>query len=92
MPNHKKLNITVEAQVYKDLHKLIGSGKISPLLNALARDHLKRKAMEKYLEEGYRAMAADKAYEKEAREWCEAFIGDGLDEINDEYSNPKESV
>ena len=86
---HKKLTITVEEQVYKDLHKFIGSGKISPLLNDLARDHLKRKAMEKYLEEGYKAMAADKEYEKEAREWCEAFIGDGLDDIDDDYSNRK---
>jgi hypothetical protein len=31
---------------------------------------------EKRLEEEYRRMAADAEHEREAREWCEALIGD----------------
>jgi hypothetical protein len=32
------------------------------------------------LEAGYRAMAADEEYEREAREWCSALTGDIDDE------------
>ena len=31
---------------------------------------------EKRLEEGYREMASDAEHEREAKEWCEALIGD----------------
>ncbi len=82
---HKKLTITVEEKIYKDLQKVVGSGKISSLLNELAKNHLKRKAMEKYLDEGYKAMAADKEREKEAREWCGGF-DNSLKDIQDDYS------
>jgi hypothetical protein len=36
-------------------------------------------ASEEELLRGYQAMAADKEREKEAHEWSEALIGDGLD-------------
>lgn len=83
---HKKLTITVEEEVYKELKKTIGEGKISSWINDIARDQLKRKVLEKWMEEGYKAMAADKEHEKEAHEWIEANVGDGLEEIHDEYS------
>ncbi|MDX2074455.1 MAG: addiction module antitoxin [Alphaproteobacteria bacterium] len=87
---HHKLTITVDEQVYKGLHKIIGRGNISRFVEDLVRPHLeKRKARsrrptEAALIAGYKAMAADKEREKEAKEWIESNISDGLDELPDE--------
>jgi hypothetical protein len=45
-------------------------------------------ASEEELLRGYQAMAADKEREKEAHEWSEALIGDGLD-TNDAAEVPE---
>lgn len=73
---HHKLTITVDEQVYKGLHSIIGRGNISRFLENLARPHL----FKQDYEAGYRAMAADKKREAEAFEWIESNIDDGLDE------------
>ena len=72
----KKLTITVEDEVYEGLHRVIGPRRISRFLNDLARPHV----MEQDLLEGYRAMAADAEYEREAGEWIEGLIGNLVDE------------
>jgi predicted CopG family antitoxin len=72
----KKLTITVEDDVYEGLHRVIGARRISRFLNDLARPHVT--ACD--LLEGYRAMAADAEYEREAQEWVEGFVGDVADE------------
>ena len=72
----KKLTITVDDDVYQGLHRRIGRRRISRFLNDLARPHVS----ERDLEEGYRAMAADAEYEREAMEWIEGVIEDVADE------------
>lgn len=72
----KKLTITVEDEVYEGLHRVIGTRRISRFLNDLARPHVTTRD----LEEGYRAMAADEEYEREAQEWVENLAGDVADE------------
>jgi hypothetical protein len=72
----KKLTITVDDEVYAGLHEVVGRRRISRFLNDLARPHVTRQD----LEAGYRAMAADEAYEREAAEWIEGVIGDVADE------------
>jgi hypothetical protein len=68
----KKLTITVDDEVYHGLHDVIGRRRISRFLNDLARPHVLRRD----LEGGYRAMAADRAREREASEWVENLTGD----------------
>jgi predicted CopG family antitoxin len=63
----KKLTITVDDEVYAGLHSIIGRRRISRFLNELARPHV----LQTELAEGYEAMAADEAREREAAEWVE---------------------
>jgi hypothetical protein len=72
----KKLTITVDDDVYEGLHTAIGRRRISRFLNDLARPHL----IPRDLIEGYRAMAADEEYERDAQEWVESLAGDIADE------------
>jgi predicted CopG family antitoxin len=72
----KKLTITVDDEVYEGLHRVIGARRISRFLNDLARAHVT--ACD--LVEGYRAMAADEEYEREAQEWAENLVGDAADD------------
>ena len=86
---HHKLTITVDEKIYKGLHKKIGRGNISRFVEDLVRPHLEKKKAPRRLTEaeliaGYKAMAADKEREKEAFEWIESNISDGLDELPDE--------
>ena len=68
----KKLTITVDAEVYDGLHRVVGRRRISRFLNDLARSHV----VEQDLAAGYAAMAADKAREAEAEAWSEGLIAD----------------
>lgn len=68
----KKMTITLDAQVYDGLQKVIGPRKISPFLNALARPYV----VKKELEASYRQMAKDEKREKNALEWSENLIQD----------------
>ena len=72
----KKLTITVDDDVYEGLHQVIGRRRISRFLNDLARPHVT--ACD--LIAGYRTMAADEEYEREAEEWVENLAGDLADE------------
>ena len=72
----KKLTITVDAEVYAGLQKVIGPRRISRFLNDLARPHVTGQD----LAAAYAAMAADEAREREAEAWSEALIGDVADE------------
>jgi predicted CopG family antitoxin len=72
----KKLTITVDDDVYDGLRRVIGQRRISRFLNDLARPHV----MPGELAEGYRAMAADEAREREAAEWVDNLTADVADE------------
>ena len=71
----KKLTITLDEEVYKGLHAVIGRGRISRFLEDLARPHV----VSRDLEATYREMAGDEAREAEADEWAEGLIGDVAD-------------
>jgi predicted CopG family antitoxin len=72
----KKLTITVDDEVYVGLHSVIGRRRISRFINDLARPHV----LSRDLAEGYRAMAADEARERDAAEWVEGVTGDIADD------------
>ncbi len=72
----KKLTITIDEEVYKGLHAVIGRGRISRFLEDLARPHV----VSRDLEAAYREMAGDEAREAEADEWAEGLIGDVADD------------
>jgi hypothetical protein len=72
----KKLTITIDEEVYKGLHKVIGRGRISRFLEDLARPHV----ISRELDAAYKAMAGDQVREAEAEEWAEGLIGDAADD------------
>ena len=72
----KKLTITIDEEVYKGLHAVIGRGRISRFLEDLARPHV----VSRELDAAYKEMAGDEVREAEAEEWAEGLIGDVADE------------
>ena len=72
----KKLTITVDEEVYRGLHKVIGRRKISKFLEGLARPHVVRSN----LEAEYASMARQRQREGKARQWAEGLIGDAANE------------
>jgi predicted CopG family antitoxin len=72
----KKLTITIDEEVYRGLHAVIGRGRISRFLEDLARPHV----VSRELEAAYKEMAGDEVREAEAEEWAEGVIGDVADE------------
>jgi len=72
----KKLTITIDAEVYEGLHKIIGPRKISRFVQEIVRPHVVRPN----LEAAYAEMAKDRRREKEAEEWAESTFKDVADE------------
>ena len=72
----KKLTITVDEQVYEGLHNIVGRRHISQFIESLVRPHV----IGADLDEAYRLMAQDEDREREALEWAEATLSDGIDE------------
>ena len=68
----RELTISIDEQVFRDLHQVIGPEHISRFIETLIRPRLQ--ATE--LEAGYRAMAADEAHEANAMDWSEAIVTD----------------
>jgi predicted CopG family antitoxin len=73
---HKKLNITVDEEVYEGLHRVIGPRQISKFVEDLVRPHVLRPKMES----AYAQMAKDKKREKQALEWAETTFKDFTNE------------
>lgn len=67
---HRKLTITIDAEVYEGLHRTIGRGRISQFIEDLVRPLV----LDADLDAGYRDMAADLVREREAREWVEGTV------------------
>ena len=72
----KKLTITLDEQVYRGLHTVVGRRRISQFIEGLVRPHV----MSKDLDLAYREMAWEESREAEALEWSEATVGDVADE------------
>lgn len=68
----KKLTISIDEQVYKGLHAVIGRRRISRFIEDLVRPHV----INRELEAAYKQMANDEEREAEALEWAEATVGD----------------
>lgn len=72
---HKRMTITLDEVVYEGLYRTVGKRRMSQFIEDLLRPHV----VDTALDEDYRAMAADKAREAEAMEWCNSIAGDMAD-------------
>ena len=72
----KSMTITLDETVYDGLMNVIGSDKVSGFIENIACPYVIKDS----LTEGYKAMAADAAREKDADEWTNALIGDVAEE------------
>ena len=72
----KKLTITIESEVYRNLHSKIGQRKISRFIENLVRPYVVGESMEK----AYSEMAAEESREVDALEWAEGLAGEVADE------------
>lgn len=72
----KQLTITLDEQLYEELHRVVGQEHVSQFIESLIRPHI----IGVDLESAYRQMAEDEAREAEAMEWAEATVGDASDE------------
>jgi hypothetical protein len=66
----KKLTIMLDTQVYEGIKAKVGGRGIGAYLSQLARPHV----ISDDIEAGYKAMAADKEYNKEASDWIEGVL------------------
>ncbi|MDI9333549.1 MAG: hypothetical protein QM533_04160 [Cytophagales bacterium] len=73
---HKRMTITLDEPVYEGLCRVVSQRQRSQFIE----DLLRPKVMGDALDDGYRAMAADKTRETEAVEWCNALAGDMANE------------
>lgn len=67
----KKMTITLDEQVYKGLHSVIGRRRISRFIETVVRPHV----IAPDLNAAYREMAQDEQNEAEALEWIEGTLG-----------------
>ncbi len=71
----KKLTITIDEEIYKGLHRVIGRGKISGFIENLVRPHVHAS----HLDASYRELAEQEASGSESPEtleWVEVLTGD----------------
>ena len=73
---HKRMTITLDEEVYEGLYWTVGKRHMSQFIEDLLRPHV----MDTTMDEGYKAMAADKEREAEAWEWCNTLIKDCVHE------------
>lgn len=69
-----KMTISLDEDVYRGLLAVVGKRKISRFISDIVRPHV----VQSYLEEGYKAMAADEEREAEAKEWVNAYLGEDM--------------
>jgi predicted CopG family antitoxin len=72
---HKRMTISIDADVYDGLVRVVGRRKISQFIEDLARPHVVGES----LESAYAAMAADEAREADSLAWSEGLISDVAD-------------
>jgi len=72
---NKRMTITLDEAVYEGLHRRVGRRRMSQFIEDVLRPHV----LDASLDDGYRAMAADKTRELEALGWCNAFSKDLAD-------------
>ena len=70
------MTITLDEDVYEGLYRTVGKRRMSQFIEDLVRPHV----LDITLDEGYKAMAADKEREKEAKEWSNTIMQDMANE------------
>ena len=73
---HRRMAVTLDDEVCEGLYRRVGKRRMSQFIEDLVRPHVSDTSMD----EGYRAMAADRRRESEALEWSNALMGDQDDE------------
>ncbi|MBW6519949.1 MAG: hypothetical protein K0A99_02915 [Desulfoarculaceae bacterium] len=73
---HKKMTISLDEAVYEGLYRTIGRRHMSRFIEDLLRPHV----LDSSLDAGYKAMAADRERESEAKEWCDTLAKDMINE------------
>ena len=68
----KKLTISMDERVYRDLQAAVGRRKISQFIEDLVRPFV----VGKDLDRAYKAMAKEESREADALEWADATMGD----------------
>jgi len=76
----RELTLNVEESLYNVLLPMVEKQTIGDLLAEFVHTKFYRRThTQTELEEGYRAMAADEEYEREAMEWCNGLMN-GIDD------------
>jgi hypothetical protein len=76
----RELTINVEETLYDTLMPMVEKQTIGNLLNEFIQTRFSHRTYTQLeLEEGYKAMAADEEYEREAMEWCNGLMS-GIDD------------
>ena len=72
---HKRMTITLDADVYDGLNRMVGKRRISQFISDIVRPHVS----DSVLDAGYRDMADDVDRQGEAAEWIDVLGDDGAD-------------
>jgi len=76
----RELTLNVEETLYDTLMPLVEKQTIGNLLAEFVKTRFtQRSYTQTELEDGYKAMAADEEYEREAMEWCNGLMN-GIDD------------
>lgn len=86
---HRKLTITLSDGVYRGLHQRAEPDQMSRFIEDVLRPHV---VLDDDLEAGYRAMAADEEYEREALEWIEAAPDEALEQSARRSDDPPVTI
>jgi hypothetical protein len=73
----KNISISLETQVYQETRSAIPTGQVSPLVNKLLKEYL-RKQKESELKLTYQDFAKNKKLKRELAVWDKA-VGDGVE-------------
>jgi hypothetical protein len=76
----RELTINIEETLYNTLMPMVEKQTIGNLLNEFVQARFSHRIYtQAELDDGYKAMAADEEYEREAMEWCNGLIS-GIDD------------
>ena len=74
----RTINLTLESNIYHSIKNQIPSGKISPIVNDLLKEYLRKQEQEQ-LKVSYQDFAKNKKVKEELAVWQEA-VGDGIND------------
>ena len=75
----RELTLSVDETLYNTLLPMVEKRTIGNLLAEFVQARFGRAYTKEELEDGYKAMAADEEYEREAMEWCNGLMT-GIDD------------